>query len=296
MMSAEFAQLWCALRPMPLPHLLMLRFFVRKECDARKMTPPKAIETWQKGSSMMPILNSFGSISLADGLDLQVGGQGLVIQPLGQSRYAYRRLKADETLFERILVSVEETPQILIYPNAPASTPQRFAQHLLLKLLTPIVLQPEATVEVFLTAPFEVGLFTVSRGAGLHLVDAFSLGRCKYALYGSPENGLVCQYHPTRVGFSAFEAKRFEEAACRFVFGNTSQESATVSRVLLEAPSMTFYYSQDTVFLENMEVAVESADVASVHATDQPPRPGLQRVPARDEGEKKRKLTMEWGY
>lgn len=139
-------------------------------------------------------------------------------------------------------------------------------------------------------------------------MDAFSLTPPKYALYGPPETGYICRYHKSTVTPTGGAAE-YEEAIAITRFENNLQDWITVNKIVMDAYMVDLYLKDDTPYLEDASMMIESENTANIYLHNKPPLPNLKEVPLVSETVKKfrrsiferptlgaEKFVMEHGY
>ena len=89
---------------------------------------------------------------------------------------------------------------------------------------------------VYAKMPIEIGVYYRLAKDEEVLLDAFSLRRQQYALYDSPESGVVCRYVETPVSTDKHEIKamKYEEAVVRIKMRNEIDNVVKLSRVIAQ--------------------------------------------------------------
>lgn len=181
---------------------------------------------------------------------------------------------------------------IYLYPLPPVNVPVRMFNHIYFKLENSIAIGPGEGVEGFIAMPVEVGVFASSGGG---VIDIVSPKPPKYALYGSPEQGLIGRYVRTRFYKARFEASPFT-AETPLVITNSTDEWVEVTRIVVPAARVRLYYRDSSVRAARINMNVTSHTTATVSVTDKAPRGYVGVPPYRQEialglG----RFTMEWG-
>ena len=102
--------------------------------------------------------------------------------------FHYKRHLAGAQQAEASIVSDKQTVVLGIFPVAPLLTPSPVAQNVYVKFKAPIVIDQGSDAVVYTKIPIEIGVYRQSGDEEL-LIDAFSLQRPRYALYGSSDAG-----------------------------------------------------------------------------------------------------------
>ena len=185
----------------------------------------------------------------------------------------YSRSAGAESLAQTNIMSDKEQVVIGVFPIPPIYTPQPVARDLYLRFKLPIVVDQRSEVVVYAQMPIEIGVFRQSEDEEL-LIDAFSLAAQQYALYGSPENGVVCRYMETEVGDTKekVELKKYQEALVRIRIRNDIDNIVKVSKVIIPMYGIILDHAHDEVWLPgSVEMVLDSAfgkDIVNVRLID----------------------------
>ena len=188
------------------------------------------------------------------------------------SALSYRRHTGNELTVEAMIVSDEDPVMIGIFPSAPLTTPAAVAKNLYLKFRTPVVVDQRSHVVVYAKMPIEIGVYRQSKDEEM-LIDVFSRARQQYALYGSPESGVVCRYTETEVSTNKDEIKpvKYEEALVRIRIKNDIDNIVRVSKVIVPMDGVVLDHAHDDAWLPgSVEMDLDSPfgkDVVQVRLT-----------------------------
>jgi hypothetical protein len=181
--------------------------------------------------------------------NLVFGENRIEINGVGPS-LIYRRYKGSELASEAMMVSDEDPVAVGVFPIAPLFTPQPVASNLYIKFKTPVLVDPESQAVVYAKMPIEIGVFRQSKNEE-KMIDAFSRTRQQYALYGSPESGVVCRYTESEVSASGDEIKpaKYEEALVRVRITNEINNVIRVGRVIIPLDGVILDHAHDDAWL-----------------------------------------------
>ncbi|RLF91527.1 hypothetical protein DRN82_02060 [Thermococci archaeon] len=205
----------------------------------------------------------FGKIKLAQG-SISIGDQIINIKKTGEW-FEYLRGNVRKKIIGDIL-------QIL-----PAPAKGYGVKLMMVRLEEEIVIAPGSRVEGFLTVPVEVSV-----RAGEVEVDRFSLGREKYALYGTLERGVIVRYSR-----GSLQEKPNGIGVLKVRIINKGTSWGKVDRIVFPLLDV-MYYTKDRAFYPLVEVIVDKG-IEAIN-TGEPPMDGLSVV-----GElKKLSFKMRW--
>ncbi len=228
-------------------------------------------------------IGMYGQRDIGKGLEIEVGEEKVRITRVGDL-CRYERSGVDK------LFTCGDS--VYLYPLPPVNVPVRMFNHVYFKLENSIAIGPDEEVEGFIAMPVEVGVFASSEEG---VIDIMSPKPPKYALYGSPEQGLIGRYVRTRFYKSRFDADPFT-AVTPVVIANTTDNWVEVTRIVVPAARIKLYYRDSNVRAARINMNVTSHATATVSVTDKAPRGYVGVPPYRQEvalglG----RFTMEWG-
>ncbi|HJS68480.1 MAG TPA: DUF432 domain-containing protein [Nitrososphaera sp.] len=166
------------------------------------------------------------------------------------SSLSYRRYVGSELAAEAMMVSNEDPVIIGVFPNPPLFTPAAVAKNLYLKFRTPVVVDQGSQAVVYAKMPIEIGVYRQSNDEEM-LIDAFSRKPQQYALYGSPESGVVCRYTETEISTNNDDIKpaKYEEALVRVRIKNDIDNVVKVSKVIIPIDGVVLDHAHDDSWL-----------------------------------------------
>jgi len=201
-------------------------------------------------------------------IEIIIGRNRMVIEGSG-STISYKRYVECELKTESIIVSFREQVVVGIFPNPPILTPTAVAKNMYLKFRAPVIIDQQSQVVVYAKMPIEIGVYRQSEDEEM-LIDVFSLKHQQYALYGSPDSGVVCRYIETEVSTGKDDIKpvKYEEALVKIRIKNEIDNVVKVSKVIIPIEGVVLDHAQDDSWLPgNVEMTLDSAfgkDVVNV--------------------------------
>jgi hypothetical protein len=202
---------------------------------------------------------------------LVFGENKIEINSVGSS-LSYRRYIGAELANEAMIVSDEDPVIIGVFPNPPLFTPLAIAKNVHLKFRTPVVVDQGSQAVIYAKMPIEIGIYRQSKDEEM-LIDAFSRRPPQYALYGSPESGVVCRYAETEVSTSNDDIKpaKYEEALVRVRIKNDIDSVVRVSKVIIPMDDVILDHAHDDAWLPgSVEMHLDTAfgkDIVQVRLT-----------------------------
>jgi hypothetical protein len=184
----------------------------------------------------------------------------------------YRRYLGSKSTTEAMIISDEDPVTVGIFPVAPLLTPKPVASNVYLKFRTPVLVDPRSQIVIYAKMPIEIGVYRQSKDEEL-LLDAFCRTRPQYALYGSPESGVVCRYAEAQVATSSDDVKptKYEEALVRIRIKNDIDNLVRVNKVIIPMEGVILDHAHDDAWLPgSVEMNLDTSfgkDIVNVHLT-----------------------------
>ncbi|ASJ17309.1 hypothetical protein A3L04_09630 [Thermococcus chitonophagus] len=206
----------------------------------------------------------FGKTKLIEG-EISVGAQKISIRKMG-------------TWFEYVRGDVRKLvagDEIAIYP-APAKG--YGVKLMMVRLEEELIVPPNIGVEGFFSVPIEVSV-----KAGDVEVDRFSIGKEKYALYGTLERGVIVRYSRSRI-----KEKPEGIGVMKVKIVNKGPSWGKIERIVFPLLDI-MYYTKERAFYPLIEVVINRG--IEVINTGKPPLKNLSAV-----GDELKKLSfkMRW--
>jgi len=230
---------------------------------------------------------------------LVFGENRIQINSAGSS-LSYRRHAGSELATEAMIVSDEDPVIIGVFPTPPLFTPAAVAKNLYLKFRTPVVVDQRSQAVVYARMPIEIGVYRQSKDEEM-LIDAFSRIRQQYALYGSPESGVVCRYTETEISTNKDDIKpaKYEEALVRIRIKNDIDNVVRASKVIIPMDGVVLDHAHDDAWLPgSAEMDLDTSfgkDVVQVHLTSTKVKP-FDKTSTQAKNEERLVFLMDAGY
>lgn len=211
----------------------------------------------------MPLQDLLGHHRFRFGIkdyELAFGANRITINSAG-SAFSYKRHEGSELKAEAMIVSDDDPVTIGVFPVAPLFTPKNVAKSLYLKFKSPIVLDQRSEAEVFVKMPIEIGVYRQTRNEEI-MLDAFSLQKQRYALYGTPESGVVCRFIETEASTSKDDINpaKYEEALVGIRIRNEIDNVVKVNKVIIPLENVILDHAHDESWLPgHVEMVLDSA-------------------------------------
>ncbi len=214
------------------------------------------------------------------------------INRLDYNRYGYDRYEHSKHVMSKI-IAYHDTLKVGVYPIAPTNIPNRYAEHAMIILEEQLIVSPRSSIECYLKMPIEVGVVALMEDP--IIVDSYSLGYTKYALYGLPERGIICRYYKSKVYLDIPKVKHLQEAIVPCIFRNYSNSSKIINRVVFPIKDRDLYYDQSNAYFDRVEMVLQEKlgrDVAEVNVIDAEWNAKRARIGKAYSN----RYIMEWGF
>lgn len=183
----------------------------------------------------------------------------------------YRRECRDEKE-EKIILAARS--KILINPIEPLNRPKTITTSFLIEFGKTVMVQPKATMKIFLKFPVETGVFT-SQNNHFDILDVFTLTKPKFTLYGDPHNGVICKYFLSDVYSSIPSVNYLHEGVLELTITNTTVRWIEVTKAVFSAYGMKIYYS-DTMVSMRANMMLEK-EIAETDFYEKPLKTGMEK-------------------
>jgi hypothetical protein len=227
------------------------------------------------------------------------------IEPLkNHNESIYRRFEEGKLAVEQVLSISNNDPTISVIPIPPVNMPSKISDHVMLKLTMPIVIDAGGHLIKYCTMPIELAAIRKNSDSSKlpGIIDTFSIGSPKYALYGEPHNGLITRFHQASLHDSLDEvnARKFEQAKIEISLINRTDTAIKLNRIVLPAAQMNFFYdngdnNNQTIYLESLEMDILSNLRAMISLLNRSPRQSAAPMPAISNFSEREKFEMKRG-
>lgn len=203
---------------------------------------------------------------------IALGSHKIVFGSAGPA-FRYRRYEGDSLASESLIVTDSKETYLGIFPNPPTKTPREVAKNVYIKFKAPVIVDHRSVAVLYSKIPVEIGVYRQHKDEEL-LIDVFSLAPPRYALYGSPESGVVCRYIEAEAVTEepALEVKKYEEARVRIRVTNDINNVIKVSKIIIPVEDVVLEHRNDETWIPgSAEMSLDTAfgkDVVAVRLSD----------------------------
>ena len=229
------------------------------------------------------------------GIPIRIEQEGITVsvQKEGEN-ILYMRECLGESV-EKILVA--GSGKLLLNPVEPVNKPTTLPSHLLIEFANTLQVEPKGTMNIFLTFPVEIAVFIPSNEE-FEVIDAFTLARQKFTLYGDPINGVICKYWKSSIYTAEPSLNRVKEGLIELAVTNTTTGWIEVTKTVFNAYGMKIFYDDERASMKaNMKL--KGGGSAETECMDDPLVKGMTKsleiYTARKLSVTKQKFIMEFG-
>ncbi|HIQ55965.1 MAG TPA: DUF432 domain-containing protein [Pyrodictium sp.] len=194
---------------------------------------------------------------------------------VGENMSIVRRLRGEEVETSINVVATFKT-RLYVVPAPPILIPQKFTNYIMLRLSKPLAVFPKTSRSLYTVLRVNVALVAASNGQNL-VLDAISLGKQRYALYGQPDRGLIAAYQFVRL--LDYRPACDWQAVLNIRVVNNIGSPVKLERIVVPAYLVKFYYCGAKVVTSPVKVTIVSRDVAQVEGVKWQPPKGYVEAP-----------------
>lgn len=206
----------------------------------------------------------------------------------------YRR-EAPDAKVEKTLLG--EGGKIAVNPVEPVVRPREITPFLMIEFEKSITIEPRNKSRILLAFPVEIGIF-ISSTTGYDLLDALSLVKQKFTLYGDPKNGVICKHWRSGLYSTKPSLDPLRAGVMELVVANNSAVWVEVTKAVFNARAMKIYYRDDLVSASAL-MKIASPQIAETDFADAPLEEGMQKSVGVYSQQRLAiiagKFVMEWG-
>jgi hypothetical protein len=177
-------------------------------------------------------------------------GQNKIVISSSGSMFQYRRYCGKGVVVQSTIISDQEEVAVGIFPIPPLWTPMQVARNVYLKFKSQVIIDQKSHEVIYSKIPLEIGVYSQS-GDEEMMLDAFSLARQQFALYGPPDTGIVCRYNEAEVSAEEgkMEVKKYEEALVRIRINNTIDNVVKIGKVIIPMEGVVLEHAHDDTWV-----------------------------------------------
>ena len=220
-----------------------------------------------------------------DDIEIKIDGKGKM------KRY-YRRVRDDE--IEK-LISAQEG-KLVVNPVEPVNLPKiGVAEHLMIEFEKPYIIEPYIEDTFYLKFPVEIGVFLVDK-KDVERIDIFTKVKQKYALYGSPEHGILCRWWKSDIYREKPDVEKLEEGIIRIDIKNNYKEWVEIKKLVFRAFDMKIFYNEYAYMHAYINVLKKTmAETAFNARKPKNMKASIDIYLAKGIKKLEKKFIMEWG-
>jgi len=201
--------------------------------------------------------SKYGRYSVKDRLELEFPNTKIIISSIDNEKFSYQRTNSENESTNKIISAKSPGFGIEIAPVIPVNLPKHKTDFLFLRLIEKLFLNKNASTEVFIPLPIEIGVFYVEHDKA----EPFDFFTCdpfhsRYGLYGPPEEGKLCKYAKVSL-MSANEESPFVYAKMKVFVHNELDKGVSLGKIVFPVTDHELYYKDANVLVDNLKVAIK---------------------------------------
>jgi len=206
-------------------------------------------------------------------IPIRIEQEGITVsvQKEGENIRYMRECLGEST--EKILAA--GSGKLLLNPVEPVNKPKALASHLLIEFVNTLQVEPKGTMNIFLTFPVEIAVFMPSNEE-FEVIDAFTLARQKFTLYGDPINGVICKYWKSSIYTAEPSLNRIEEGLIELAVTNTTTGWVEVTKAVFNAYGMKIFYDDERISMK-ASMKLKAGGSAETECMDEPIVEGMTK-------------------
>jgi len=227
---------------------------------------------------------------------LRISKDGTYLQIKKDGNDLHYERTVNNNSIEKILLTKD--CGIIINPIESQKIRNKVTPYLLIEFEKSIFVEPKDTNNIYITFPVDIGVF-ISGHKNYDLLDAFTLAKEKYTLYGNPRNGVICKYHKSPVFTSIpSDVNPLINGLMKLKLINTTDRWIEVTKSVFDSYEMKVYFNENLVSMKaNMKILTEK--IAETEFVDSGIKKGMKKALEMFESTKiavtQKKYTMEDG-
>lgn len=217
----------------------------------------------------------------------------IILRGEGKKKQYFRRAGKDE--IEKIIYADEG--KLVVCPVEPVTLPQEgIAEHLLIELNKPLIVEPGVKDTIFVKFPIEIGVFLVDK-RDVELIDIFTKIKPKYTLYGPPESGIICTWWKSDIFDAKPAVKKLYEGILKVDIANKYCEWVELKKIVFESYDMKVFYN-DSAYIHARLAILNKTIGETTFSTRRPTdmTESLDIYISRGVKKLEKKFIMEWRF
>ncbi|RLF66937.1 MAG: hypothetical protein DRN30_01195 [Thermoplasmata archaeon] len=183
------------------------------------------------------------------------------ISELNGKGIKYIRSKNDLILADSLVIGSSD---VVIVPIYPVLVPKKITDYVLVELDRKIEIAPSAKTEFYIQIPVDIAVYAY-RDKDFTIIDIIPGYKPKYALYGSPNEGVIARYMRTSI-YNSEPTPEIGKAVALVRVRNKTRGWVTLTKILVHSNNLRLYYEEGSwrACIQKLNVVVDSRSTASV--------------------------------
>ena len=156
----------------------------------------------------------------------------------------YQRKNNDGITKTIILAKDKETIELMVHPITNIDNNKFDVDGFYLKFKNEVFIDSKQNTEFTLGIPIIIGVFKIKRDYKKidKLIDAFSVDKINYGLYGSPQKGLICVFSEVEINKNKYDI--FREAVINIKIKNNLKKPAKINKIIIPMKEYLVEYDE----------------------------------------------------
>jgi hypothetical protein len=127
-----------------------------------------------------------------------------------------------------------------------------------LRFSKPVFVSRNSKTEIFASIPIEIGLFfTGSKIREYFDVFSCNVDHSKYALYGQPDQGILCKFSNVTPEAKAPKSVEFVHGKLKIIVNNELDTGVSIGKVVFPIRDHDVYYDKFESVYDNLEIIIK---------------------------------------
>jgi uncharacterized protein len=205
------------------------------------------------------IVNDFeyGLHTIAEKLEFHLPDSHVLLERIGDDKFRYKRINSNG-IVDKIIAVRTPNLEMEFVPTHPLYTPSYKTDYMFLRLIQPIFVSRNSVTDIFVSVPIEIGLFFT----GNEIREPFDVFSCdpahsKYALYGDPDQGILCKYGKCMINTKEDKSDHYLRAGLKITINNELDTGISLGKIVFPIQDHDIYYNHVDAVFDDLKIHVK---------------------------------------
>ena len=199
----------------------------------------------------------YGIHVVKDKLEFQIPNNSISLKRANDDKFFYKRTGPFGTLEKLISIRTSDLEMEFV-PTHPIYTPSYKTDYMFLRLSKPVFVSRNSKTEIFVSIPVEIGLFFT----GNKIREYFDVFSCnddysRYALYGQPDQGILCKFANVVPEAKVPENLEFVHGRLKVIVNNELDTGVSIGKVVFPIRDHDVYYNKFDSAYDDLEIIIK---------------------------------------